>query len=301
MAEITIKNTPTTIDMSQSAIDQGWDVSQGIARHTGACFGGYITAPFEVQAGLDYTIQFLVTEYTSGNVYVIVNGQNGTTRTAIGDYTQTFTIPENATDLSVKFYADGIVGISLVKSFPVLDENNSVTLGFNEKDNKWVTYYSFTFENSLKYMNNNFIFNSGRLYKQNSNEVRNNFCGVQYDSQITFYVNINPTEIKNFVSMRQKSNKVWSAPEIEVRPREGKPNGQRSRLKKGRFKRLQGDFFADFLKDQSDPRFLSELEALMKGADLQGSVLKITIINSDIYEVRLMSIDVTTSPSNYTY
>lgn len=302
MSEITFKNTPTTIDMSQSAIDQGWAVSNAVARHTGACFGGYMTAPFEVESGKDYTIQFIVSEYTSGSVYVVVSGQNGTSRTAIGDYTQTFTIPTNETDLTVQFYADGIVGIRLVKSYPVSeDESNGVTLAFNEKENKWPTNYSFSYENAIKYMNDMFIFNAGRLYKQNDNEVRNNFCGVQYSSQITFFVNLNPTQIKNFYSIRQKSNKVWSCTDIEVRAREGKPNGQRSRLKKGRFKRLQGDWLADFLKDLNDPRFDTELAALMNGADLQGNTLKITIENDDIVEVRLFSVDVTVSPQNYTY
>lgn len=302
MTYITTKNTSLIIDPELASIDQGWTISGDTARHA-SCFPGIITAEsIEIEAGKSWIVEYEVSEYTSGGVYPIVAGINGTNRTALGSYKEQFDVPANSTDTSFKFYSDGELGINFTAIYPVLeDTTNGITLGFNADENKWTTYYSFIPEWMLKFTTSFFAFKNGRLWRQNVNETRNNFFGVQYTSRITFYVNINATEVKNFISLREKSNKVWSVIEALILPYYGKPNGQKSRIKKGRFKNLQGDWFADFLKDMNDPRFFSQTEALFKGADLQGNVLKITLENDEISEVRLLSIDFNCNSQNYTY
>ena len=136
----------------------------------------------------------------------------------------------------------------------------------------------------------------------NANPTRNNFFGVQYTSKITVIVNVNPTEIKNYFSMRQKSNKVWGVPSIIIPPSEGKVNGMESMIKSGNFQVLNnGDFFAEFLRDMTDPRFSTELEALFRGAQLQGNYAIITFENTSTEEIRTLSIDFIVSKQDYTY
>ena len=298
----TLENTAITLDPFQLATSQGWFISDGIAFHQG-CFPGYITLKnIEVVAGETYMLTFRDKYYTSGGVYPIVGGINGTNRTALGEYTEEFIVPEDATDLSIKFYSDGELGISYMNIYTLLDDpNNYKTLGFNAKNNRWTSYYTYSPEMMLKFVNDLFTFKQGRLWKHNKNETRNNFYGVQGTSKIKIIINSNPTEVKNFYTMRLKSNKAWSVIEITTPPRDGKSEGQLSRLKKGNFRSLQGDWFAKFLRDMNDPRFDTELEALMKGALLQGNYLELTLENTDTVSVKMLSADVEFTKQEFTY
>ena len=293
-----LKNEELVVNLPYDFSIQGWEVSENIAYHSG-CNPGYIKRTFDLSTSESWTFRYTILSLDSGTVNIVVDGVNGVVRNAPGTYEDTFT-----TDVSnalVQFYATGVTALQIIQVYPELDLSTGTTLAFNEDADKWVTYYSYIPEFMHKFLNSFFTFKNGRLWEHNVNEVRNNFYGEQFTSKIVFYCNLNPTEVKTYFSMRQKSNKVWSVPDIEIPARYGKPEGQKSRLKKGRFKSLQGDWFADFLKDLRDPRFTTELDALMKGADLQGNYMKITLENSDTTEVKLASVDIVVSLSQYTY
>jgi len=293
-----LKNTSLVVIATDDYADQGWEVSGNIAYHSG-CNSGYIKSTLDLSTASVWTFKYTILALASGTVNIVVDGVNGVSRTEAGTYEETFT--ENNPNTVIQFYATGVSSLQLLQVYPEASFVIGTTLAFNEDADKWVTYYSYVPEFMMKFINGFFTFRDGRLWEHNVNEVRNNFYGVQYNSEITFYCNLSPTEVKNFHSMRQKSNHVWSVPDIEVPPRYGKPNGQKSRLKKGRFKRLQGDNFADFLRDINDDRFETDIDALMRGAELQGNLMKITIRNADTVETRLTSIDIIVSLSQYTY
>lgn len=303
MPYITLKNTPIEIDLQLLAADNGWRISGGTAYHD-SCFSGFIELKnIPVIAGTSYTIEYEVVGRTSGSVNVVVGGVNGISRTANDVYTETIIVPANPSDLLVKFFSDGALGVKYLDIYPILENSdNGKVLGFNVDENKWTTYYSGERENMLKFLNDFFAFKDGRLWKMNSNPVHNNFFGVQYASQITVIVNSNPTEIKNYFSIRQKSNKAWGVPSIIIPPHEGKANGMESIIKAGNFKVLNnGDLFADFLRDKSDPRFADETIALFKGALLQGNYAIVTFENTSTEEIRTLSIDFLISTQEYTY
>lgn len=297
MGAITIlKNTSVAIDLASDSQDNGWDVSNGYANHSSCNSGVIKNTVFPTVTGQEYTLSYKVLNYSSGQVYMIIGGVNGTSRTADGIYKETLVADD---DSGVQFYSDGNLSIGLVK----ISQGNSpaTTIMFNENNNKFVSYVSAQPEYMAKFINSFFMFKDGQLWENNINGTRNNFFGEQFTSKITFYCNLNPTEVKNFYTLREKSNKVWTVAEAKIDPREGKSVGQRSRIKKGNFKSLQGDWFANFLKDLNDPRYTTELDALFNGADLQGNVMEITIENTDTVEVRLLSVDVEVSKQEYTY
>lgn len=303
MGYVTLKNTPIEIDLAQLATDNGWRISGQTAYHD-PCFPGYIGLNnIVVEEDTSYVITYEVTGYVSGSVNAIIGGVNGISRTANGIYTETIVVPNNPDNLLVQFYSDGELGINYMDVYPILeDTDNGKILGFNIDENKWTTYYSGERENMLKFLNDFFAFKNGRLWKMNSNLTRNNFFGVQYTSKITVIVNANPTQIKNFFSIRQKSNKAWSVPSIIIPPSEGKVNGMESTIKSGNFVVMNnGDFFADFLRDMTDPRFGTELQALFEGALLQGNYAIITFENESTEEIRTLSIDFLISKQDYTY
>lgn len=295
---IGIKGQTLNINLLQDSRDNGWTISDGKAVHSG-CNQGYIellNASYTV--GVPNVFQYVVSGYGTGSVNIQVGDVDGPEEASNGVKTATIT-PQNGD--AVRFWSDGNVTVDILAIYPVTTESNAVTIGFSEDNNKFVSYYGYEPEMMVSALNMFLTSKLGGTWRHGVNPITNSFYGVVTPSIITFYCNISPSTVKNFYSMREKSDKVWSVTDIEIPPRYGKPNGQKSRLKKGRFVSLQGDWFADFLRDMNDPRFFDSLEALLKGAELQGNIMKITIENSDSGNVRLMSIDVIVSASQYTY
>lgn len=295
-----ISGQTLTIDLLEDSRDRGWTISGRKATHSGCNAGIIELINPEFEVGVPNVFEYEVSGYSSGGVELRVGANTGVSRTANRIYKETFTPALND---RVRFYSNGDLTLEFFSVYPVKGEgeSNGVTFGFYEKANKWGGNFSYLPENMIRFVNSFYTFKNGELWKHNTNETRNNFYGEQYTSRITFYVHLNPDQVKLFHTMRQKSNKVWSATDIEIPAYFGKPNGQKSRLKKGRFKNMQGDWFADFLRDLNDPRFATDLESLMRGAELQGSVMKITIENNDTVEVRLSSVSIIVSLSDFTF
>ncbi len=286
------------IDLSEDSRDNGWTISGGVATHSSCNNGEIILNNANYVVGVPNTFRYVVSGYSSGSVQLRVGSSLGTSVTANGEHTDTLT---PLLGDKIRFYSDGNLSVEILDVYTETEDETGTTLYFVEEGNKWAMYSSMRPEFMLKFISGLFTFKNGGLWENNTNPVRNNFFGEQYTSQITFYCNAEPQKVKNFYSMRQKSNKPWSVIDLEIPARQGKSNGQKSRLKKGNFRVLQGDYFGDFLRDMNDVRFNNELEALLNGAELQGNIMKVTIENADTDELRTFSIDLLYNPSEYTY
>lgn len=286
------------IDLRDDYRDNGWSISGQVATHSG-CNQGYITRRgYDYKVGVPNVFKYVVSGYSSGTVRLEVGENIGADISSNGLITETFT-PEEG-DL-IRLYSDGNLSIQILEVFTATEDTTGNTISFDETKNQWRSYWSYRPDIMMKFKSDFFSFKNGQLWKHNTNEQRNTFYGVKYPSNIVFYVNLNPTAVKQFFTMREKSNKVWEVKEIYLFPTEGKQKGQLSRLKKNRFRLLQGDWFADFLRDMNDPRFNTQLQALMNGASLQGNVMRIEMENDDETEVRMLSVDIELAPHNYTY
>ena len=107
--------------------------------------------------------------------------------------------------------------------------------------------------------------------------------------------------IKDWYAIREKANKVWFAIEIVIPPNSRYPNGMTSRITKNNFTNFEGDYWAQFFKDMTDPSFVSQTEALQRGRELKGDVMIITLQNSDTSEAYINEIDVNFTPSEETF
>lgn len=307
MGQITmIKNQPMSVDPSVDFTDSGWVISGGYAQHF-PCNPGYLIykgsfTQLGLIAGNQYDISYVLDRYVSGQVYPVLGATNGTSRTANGTWTDTI-IWDGTNNLQL--YSDGSLRISgLTIANHLQNPDNGQTISWSEKYKKWNGNLSAEPEFMLRFNNKFFMFKNGQLWQNNSNPVYNNFFGVQYPSVITFYVNIDNQIVKNYYNIRQIASEAWGSAnqgDITILPHKGKPNGQQSRLKVGNYKNIQGDYFADFLRDMSDPRFSTVLDALFNGAELQGKIMEITLENTSTGLVRLVSVDISTDPQGYTY
>lgn len=299
MTYVTLKNEPLLIDPILAVMDQGWTISNTIARHEG-CFPGIITLKNKEVVPGNYIIQFEVEEYTYGGVYPIVGGVNGINVTSLGLKTQAITVPSDPDDLEIKFYSDGTLGIKYMDIYPVSSEGEGAfTMGFNASENKWPSDYSFHPEYMLKYLDEFITFKDGKLWKHNVNPIRNNFYDVQYTSKIRLICNVDHQGNKLWYNLRLDSKGAWFAPYIATISDDQFPNGMETRLKKGNFKSIDGKLWADILRDMNDPNFATiidpsdrKLQALFKGRKMQGCCLIIELECADTTEAKLSSVEV---------
>jgi hypothetical protein len=83
------------------------------------------------------------------------------------------------------------------------------TLSFSEASKGWTSFFSFIPEIMIGMNSYFYSFNGGNLYRHNSNELRNNFYGVQYNSKITSVFNLEYGTVKNFKTISLNSDKPW--------------------------------------------------------------------------------------------
>lgn len=292
-----LKDTPGVMTPETDYIDSGWVVSNGLASHF-PCNPGYIInngIPGLV-VGKTYEIVFQVTNRTSGSVNVQIGTTVGTSRSANGTYTQNLACAGNTI---LKFFSDGALTIGNLVIYDLAGEQEPITVAFNEQFKLWVNQQSVTPEMMQRFGDDFFLYKDGAMWKQDSNAVRNNFFGVQYPSRITFYMNTDPASIKLLHNMIIESNKRWSVSVI-IKPYPGKSEGMASRIKLGGFTELQGLFYADFKRNMLDPRFDTQIKALLRGEELRGRVMEITLENNDTTEVTLFAVDVKYSRQSLT-
>ena len=169
---------------------------------------------------------------------------------------------------------------------------NNATWIFSESDNAWITRESFT----PAWLGNcgTYVFSSpptGKLYTHNTNAIRNNFYGVQYNSEITFASNDQPNANKVFNAIAVHSNKKWSAPDTGDISINSNGVVMQSRLKEAQFQTREGIHTAAFLRDMCQSG-VEKLDDLHNGRALRGESIKVKLTNTDTSEAVLFGINV---------
>jgi len=83
------------------------------------------------------------------------------------------------------------------------------TLTFSESVKGWPSFYSYNPDFILGMNQYLYSFSGGALYRHNTNERRNNYYGVDYDSTITGVFNQEPTTVKVFKTIELESDDSW--------------------------------------------------------------------------------------------
>ena len=279
-------------------IDTGWAISNGIATHLPCNPGKMTNASIEgLIEGHTYVVQYDVFNRFSGGVYVGLGTTNGTNRTANGTYTQNLLCADNTV---LSFFSDGYLSIGNIIIFDVQQNTRPITVSFSEKHKLWSNYQQFVPDMMLRFGDNFFSFKNGAAWKHNANALANNFYGVQYSSQITFFLNNNPGTVKLLQGIITESTTPWWVSEVLIKPYKGKSKGMLSRIKVKKFVPLQGVFYADFMRNMLDPRFDSQLKALLHGEELRGRIAAITIQNDSVDPEILYKVQVKYSPQMLT-
>ena len=117
------------------------------------------------------------------------------------------------------------------------------TLSYSDGVKGWPSFYSFL-PDYLIGMNSFFYsFKNGQLYRHNTNETRNNYYGVQYNSNITGVFNVVPQTIKLFKTMSLESDAAWGVLSLETDLSTGD-------MLSTYFKQKEGEWFS-FIRNKS--------------------------------------------------
>ena len=111
------------------------------------------------------------------------------------------------------------------------------TLTYSPPAEGWPSFYSFEpdwIQGMNQYL---YTFNGGNLYRHNTNEVRNNFYGVQYNTSIQSVFNDEPIVNKIFKTLQYEGNRPWSATLVSDQQDTGN-------IPVAYFERKEGDWFA---------------------------------------------------------
>ena len=85
------------------------------------------------------------------------------------------------------------------------------TLTFSPSSNGWTSFWSYNPDWMLGLNSSFYTWKLGELYKHDSNNTRNNFYGINYESKITTVFNEDPTQNKVFKTLDLESTHPWKA------------------------------------------------------------------------------------------
>jgi hypothetical protein len=193
----------------------------------------------------------------------------------------------------------GVDNFNSYVTFTINDTNETpitedMTLCYHEVENRWKSFQPFIPE---YYGSNAMVlvsFKDGELWEHNRLDIaRNNFYGVQYNSEIEVVSNIEYPKVKVFNGIAIYSNKYFYSPnigDVSVQSNETYLQGMVSRLVKSKFRDKEGVLYADYLRDASTPNSGTQQQALLSGRKLRGEVLIQKLVNDDTDEVVLYSV-----------
>jgi len=272
---ITVSNIGSfPIQLAQNYNDTGWTVSGLNAVHQSCNAGFIINQGLALTIGQLYQVQYTISGYSSGYVNSVLGTANGNQNSSNGGFIDN--IVANGTQFS--FFSNGDLTISNVSVIIVNTTSNFQTLAFNETNNRWTSFYSFDPEMMVDYNQNLFTFKGGQLYIHEKG-IYNNFYGVQFSSQVKIVANGKDigTDNKIFFTLKVDSEGIWYAPTIYVPGSDQYPYGQTSALLSAQMKLKEGNYWADFLRDMTDPAFQTQLQAIFNGRQLRGQTIVITL------------------------
>jgi len=120
----------------------------------------------------------------------------------------------------------------------------AITLSYSGDSKGWPSFYSYHPEKMIGMNNYFYSFKNGRLYRHNTNERRNSYYGVDYNSTITSVFNVKPLEAKLWKTLSLESDSAWGAVVTTDLHQTG------GRIESSYFVEKEGDWFA-FIRDNS--------------------------------------------------
>jgi hypothetical protein len=146
---------------------------------------------------------------------------------------------------------------------------NNYTFAFNEKNNSYTSFFSFTPEMALCAEDIVYSWKNGEMWIHNNTSAYCNFYNEQFEASITKVFNQNLIEKKTFQSITEIANAVWECALIYTNMDSYGTQRQESELKEVDFATYESQYHAAFLRD------VQSIGGLLNGNPLKGSLIVI--------------------------
>lgn len=282
MANFTaIENNPIFIDLTIAALTTGWTSNGSSASHESCNAGKLYLLDYPLTIGQMYRYTYQVNAITSG--YVQTNFGARITTTGLVD--ETFT----ANDTQLYFYANGNCTISnfAIEVAPsAVSDYQQNTIAFNEKLNKWTSFYTYLPESVFSIFTKSFPAKDGQFYVQEANTSdRCRFFGQQFPATIFFTTNQQPSISKTFESLNYQANQLLITPASGINT----ANGGVSEL-------IPTDFLQEVLADNISPSvFIYDAEGIYKASFMRAFP---DLVEGNILQGNWMNIGLQTTEPN---
>ena len=123
---------------------------------------------------------------------------------ARGEYN--LTIPVTSENISGDY---GYVGSSTTYIAPLFAKDiGGYTISFDEKNNGWVSFRSYVKEAGFSLNDKYYTFKNAKIFQHQSNALRSNYYGVQFDSSIKFIFNDASNIVKSFKTVNYEGTQA---------------------------------------------------------------------------------------------
>jgi hypothetical protein len=151
--------------------------------------------------------------------------------------------------------------VSIKNSQESNEQEEYITTCFDESSKGWASLFDYQPNNIFSINNDFYTTNTGKIYKhyelQPNSSDRSNFYGVDYNSNVTFIFNAQPSTVKNFQTINYEGDSGWEMRSLATNEDIAfniKPNSLSSNLSQlqanalvNNFKRKEDKYYADIL------------------------------------------------------
>jgi hypothetical protein len=163
----------------------------------------------------------------------------------------------------------------------------------------WITKYGERMVDWIQAMGLNFIsFLGSDLWVHNDEDQdRCNLFGEKRDCIVGVVANEEPTKVKLFDSVGVHSDDIWEITEIVIPATSNYPHGMYSKIPKERFKKRDGLWRAEFLRNMKTGSDTISVINALSGEPLRGYECYMLLKNTSNNQVRLFKVDVNATAS----
>lgn len=133
----------------------------------------------------------------------------------------------------------------------------------------------------------------GDIWIQNSPDAdRNEFFTEHKDTVVGVVVNEQPDLVKILDSIGIHTNKEWTVTSVTIPESLNYPDGMSSRIPSAKFKKREGVFRSEFLRNELSTNGTANVLDLLRGEELRCEAAIIELTNTSTDEVRLYKVEV---------
>lgn len=193
-------------------------------------------------------------------------------------YEQTDAIVISKTANSVTLDSDVIASLATPPFNVLIKVESNKTVGFHEASNSFKSFYSFVPDYYAQAGVGIVSFIDQHVQRHGVNLTRNNFYGVQYDSELTFIANNEYITPKSFLGIELYANDTC---DVEL----SNNMSQESSLLTTDFERYEDYYYSNFLCDANTPNVT---DPLLNGDNLRSNHLVVKLTNSSTSGFRIL-------------